>query len=154
MTLLRNNTTVNHSQNIKWKSKHKIIYIYIVKILHYIKKTGKSNIKMFIVVISWCLELQTFFFLTVPFSVFQILFFCVFLLSPYGMWDGLNLCPQQWKQSPNHWTTREVPQILNDRKTYKKFLLLNKYCLVFLFFSKKGREQAGDLYFSTKETVF
>ena len=134
MTLLRNNTTVNHSQNVKWKSKHKIIYIYIVKILHYIKKTGKSNIKMFIVVISWCPELQTFFFSNCSFYCFPNSFFFFFSLSPCGMWDGVNLCPQQWKQSPNHWTTREVPQILNDRKTYKKFLLLNKYCLVFFVF--------------------
>ena len=29
--------------------------------------------------------------------------------------QGSNLCPLQWKQSPNHWTAREFPRVPNER---------------------------------------
>lgn len=41
--------------------------------------------------------------------------FCLFVfLAEQGTWDlipnqGVNLCLLPWKQSPNHWTAREVP---------------------------------------------
>ena len=39
-----------------------------------------------------------------------------FLAEPHGMWNfpywGLNPCCLQWKQSLNHWTTREVLNLL------------------------------------------
>ena len=153
MTLLRNNTTVNHSQNVKWKSKHKIIYIYIVKILHYIKKTGKSNIKMFIVVISWCLELQTFFFLTVPFSVFQILFF--FYLSHHVA------CGMDWICAPSSGSRvlttglpGKSPKFLMIGRHIRSFYFWTNTVWFFLFFSKKGREQEEIFIFQPRKQYF
>ena len=65
------------------------------------------------------LNYRHFYFLPVPFSIFQILFF--YCATRHTGWIE-PVPPAVEAQSLNHWTTREVPQILNDAGTHKKFL--------------------------------
>ena len=56
-----------------------------------------------------CVDLLVIVILTVVKWYFIVLFLPAYHAGSSFPNQGLNLCPLQWKQSPNHWTTRWFP---------------------------------------------
>ena len=71
-----------------------------------------------------------------------VVFFLEFLVVPFGMWDlssltrGSKLCSLHWKDSPNHWATREVLRICLlfhvSRETIGRFTALKWHDLIYI----------------------
>ena len=84
----------------------------------YYSKNGNRSPTHYIILLicRWCLSFVCWFVFRVFFEfVVILLLFYVLVFWPRGMWDLSSLTRDQTrtpcigKQSPNHWTTREVP---------------------------------------------